>query len=152
MGLMAGTTLAIGIGGMGELEFFRQCRMAGETDFTLSRLQQVGMVRGMRVVTTETLSLADRLMHRSLGVFRSFRSVAGITELAHLLLEKTAETGHVVTVAGAAVACGRRLMLHPLLECGTLMALETVDGRHGLPLSCKQQGQTRYQNQSNRKT
>lgn len=147
VGLVAGCTLALGVRGVGKFELFRQSGVAGETELTLTGFQQVGVVRRMGIVATQTFPLTDRLMHLSLLVFLCFGGMAGIAELLRLLLKQAAETGHVRAVAGTALPAGRRVVLYPLLESGTLVAGETIDSRNGGPLPKEEEAEGSSQDQ-----
>jgi len=138
---VAGGTLPLGIGGMGELEALRQCGVAGEAEFRRTGLEQVGVVGGVRIVTSQAFPLAHRLMDDAGRMPCGFRVVAGITEFLRLLLEQARETGDMGAVTGAALPAGDRRVLDPLLEGRAVMTGEAVDSRQGCPLDSQQQAQ-----------
>jgi len=100
----------------------------------------------MRIMTPQTLSLFNRLMDDALILLFFGIGMTGITEVFHLLLQQTAETGNMGAVAGETFPFTRRLMFHPFLESVAVMTHKTVYRRHGQPLG--QQQKTDGQNQS----
>jgi len=121
MGLMTGVALSLGIGCMGIFELLWQPGVAGEADFRRAVVEQPGLVRGVRIMATQTFALLNRFMYHPLALFFGRFSMAGIAQVFYLLLEQTFELGNMGTVAGKTLSFGCRVMIYTFLKISTLM-------------------------------
>jgi hypothetical protein len=96
--------------------------MTGEAELRGSAFKQSVIVRGMGIVAAQAFALAHGLMHYPLAAFTVFLAMAGLAQVAHLLLEHPLVSRHMRAVAGAAFPFRHRLMLHFFLEGGAVVA------------------------------
>jgi hypothetical protein len=139
MRMMTGSALPFAIRSMGIFELFGQIGVAGKTGFCRPRIEKIRLIRRMRVMTGKAFPFPNRSMHdRLLQILDQVR-VTGIAQLGNLALQHAGVAGHVRIVAGAAIPLCNRVMLHPLLEIGTVVTGETVYGCQGRDRSEQQQ-------------
>ena len=139
MRLMAGGTLSLCIRRMSILEFLWHLGVAFEADIRGLLIKQSGYIRGMRIMTAQTLPLFNRLMNYSLVLFIGHIGVTGVTQVLNLYLQQAAEAGNMGVVAGETITIGCRFMIHPLLKIRAFMAGETVNCRSSNSLAHQQE-------------
>jgi len=131
MRIMAGSAFPFCIGRMGKFELFGQAGVAGKAGFCRTRIEKIGLIRGMRVVTGKAFPFPNRPVYDSLLQPLDQFPVTGITELGNHILEKTGMPGNMGVMAGETIPALDRLMLHLLLEGGTVVTGEAVNGGLG---------------------
>jgi hypothetical protein len=131
MRIMAGSAFPFCIGCMGKLELFGQSGMAGKAGFCRTRIEQIGLIRGMRIVTGKAFPFPNWPVYDSLLQALDQLPMTGITELGNHLLEKAGVPGNMGVMAGEAISLLDWRMLHLLLEGGTVVTGETVNGGLG---------------------
>jgi hypothetical protein len=93
----------------------------------------------MGIVTGEALAFPNRSMHDSLLQALGHIPMTGIAQLGRRFLEKTGEPGDMGIMTGEAFPRLDRLMLHLLLESGTVVTGEAVYGGLGHPRISQEQ-------------
>jgi hypothetical protein len=131
MRIMAGSAFPFCIGCMGKFELFGQTGVAGKAGFCRTCIEQIVLIRGMRIVTGKAFPFPNRTVDNSLLQPLGQFLVTGITQLGNRILEKTGIPGNMGVMAGETIPAGDRLMLHLFLEGGTVMTGEAVNGGLG---------------------